>query len=204
MATYCKYYRTASPADTGKAAVVYFERQWPVRLTCTLASTQYTHFQRRHRFLMAPSSDHIKRCAVSPALKNLFPRLLRYRTGACIAHAANTRRYGARSANRFGKPLFQRQVARVQSVSRARPAAMLCSAPTTLGPPGGGRLGSQTAENRIALAISSCTLCHYRLQSASSSRWLAQTASAQALANQSLNRTRCSRPLKARHFILDL
>ena len=29
MGIYCKYYRTASPADTGKAAVVYFERQWP-------------------------------------------------------------------------------------------------------------------------------------------------------------------------------
>lgn len=29
MATYCDYYRTASPADTGKAAVCFFERQWP-------------------------------------------------------------------------------------------------------------------------------------------------------------------------------
>lgn len=39
MATYCKYYRTASPADTGKAAVLNSYVSGPVRLTSTFMPT---------------------------------------------------------------------------------------------------------------------------------------------------------------------
>ena len=151
---------------------------------------------------MAPSSKHTIGHIALAASPNQIPQSIRRVGSALIAHTAKIGRYIAQYSILFGKPIIRLLGARVQSVSRARPAAARVRAITSVSAAGDGRLECQTAKTGPAVANACCALRRFRLQSTSRPRLLAQVTSGKALANQSLNRTHCGVRPKARHFIL--